>query len=101
MSTVPLTPLQAPLWPVCMSRYYGQLEKTDNNITSEKIEERERLMKMKTGIKKEEMERANRILEKYLEWNSDMCKMSDNMYAMAARRDYITPEMSKGKENKD
>ena len=63
-------------------RFMDNLKKL-TTTTSEKIEERERLMKVKTGIKKEKMERANKILEKYLDGNSDMCKVIDAVYAMA------------------
>lgn len=51
--------------------------------TKEKIEERKRLLKIKVKVKKEELERANNIIDKYLEGNNDICKVIDAVYAMA------------------
>ena len=40
-------------------------------------------MKIKRRIRKDDLERANKILENYLEGNGDMCKVIDALYAMA------------------
>ena len=40
-------------------------------------------MKIKRWIQKVDLERANIILEKDLEGNSDICKVIDAVYAMA------------------
>ena len=40
-------------------------------------------MKIKRRIPKDDLERANKILEKYLEGNGDMCKLIDAVYVMA------------------
>ena len=48
----------------------------------ENMEERERLAKLKKGVPKAEIERANRILEKKLENTEDICKVVDAVYAM-------------------
>lgn len=41
------------------------------------------MMKIKRRIQKVDLDRANKILEKDLERNSDMCKVIDAVYAMA------------------
>ena len=51
--------------------------------TSEDIGEREKLMKIKRRVPKDDLERATKIPENYLEGNGDMCKVMDAIYAMA------------------
>lgn len=63
-------------------KFKETLEKV-TTTTSEEIEEKERLMKIKRPIEKDDLERGNKILEKYLEGKSDMCKVIDAVYAMA------------------
>ena len=40
-------------------------------------------MKIKRRLQKDDLGRANKMLEKYLEENSDICKVIDAVYAMA------------------
>ena len=39
-------------------------------------------MKLKKGIPKDEIDRANKISEKHLNNNGDICKVTDAAYAM-------------------
>ena len=50
--------------------------------TNERLEKREPLIKLKRGVGKEEIERANKILEKHLQNVNDICKVVDAVYAM-------------------
>ena len=50
--------------------------------TKENIEGRERLMKLKKAVAKAEIARANKILEKHLGNNSNICTVIDAVYAM-------------------
>ena len=50
--------------------------------TKESIVERDRLMKLKKGVAKAEIDRANKILKKHLINTEDMCKVVDAVYAM-------------------
>ena len=50
--------------------------------TNRHIEERERLMKLKTKTTKVEFDNANKILENYLGETDDICKVIDAVYAM-------------------
>ena len=52
------------------------------STTKENMEERERLAKLKKGVPKAEIERANRIFEKKPENTEDICKVVDAVYAM-------------------
>ena len=52
------------------------------STTKENMEERERLAKLKKGVPKAEIERANRTLEKKLENTEDICKVVDAVCAM-------------------
>ena len=65
-----------------------KFEETLEELTitnSEEIDERERSMKINRRIQKDDLERGNKILEKYLEGNSDMCRVTDAVYAMARK----------------
>ena len=64
--------------------------------TKENIEQRERLMKLKKGVSKVELDRANKILEKHLYNTDDICKVVDAFYAMGR-----TIEERKGLKRKD
>ena len=64
--------------------------------TKENIEKRERLMKLKKGVSKVELDRADKILEKHLDNTDDICKVVDAVYAMGR-----TIEERKGLERKD
>ena len=50
--------------------------------TKENIEGRERLMKLKKGVAKAEIDRANKILEKHLGNTNNICTVIDAVYAM-------------------
>ena len=50
--------------------------------TKENTEGRERLMKLKKGVTKAEIARANKILEKHLDNTSNICTVTDVVYAM-------------------
>ena len=39
-------------------------------------------MKLKKGVSKVELDRANKILEKHLDNTDDICKVVDAVYAM-------------------
>ena len=70
--------------------------------TMEQIEERGDLVKLKEKIKKEELERANKILKLHLEGNNDICKLIDAVYAMVKtieERMGITGGRKKKREN--
>ena len=47
------------------------------------MEKRERLIKLKKGVSKSEINRANRIFQQYLNNNLQICKVVDAVYAMA------------------
>ena len=64
--------------------------------TKENIEQRERLMKLKKGVSKVELDRANKISEKHLDNTDDICKVVDAVYAMGR-----TIEERKGLKRKD
>ena len=64
--------------------------------TKENIEQRERLRKLKKGVSKVELDRANKILEKHLDNTDDICKVVDAVYAMGR-----TTEERKGLKRKD
>ena len=53
-------------------------------------------MKLKMGVSKVEFDRANKILEKHLDNNDDICKVVDAVYAMGR-----TIEERKGLKWKD
>ena len=57
-------------------------------------------MKIKRRIPKDDLERANKILEKYLEGNSDMCKLIDVVYVMARTIEERLGMKRKGKKKK-
>ena len=50
--------------------------------TKENIEGRERLMKLKKGVAKAEISRANKILKKHLGNTNNICIVIDAVYAM-------------------
>ena len=50
--------------------------------TKENIEGRERLMKLKKGVAKAEIARANKILEKHIGNTNNICTVMDAVYAM-------------------
>ena len=50
--------------------------------TKENIEGRERLMKLKKGVAKAEIARANKILEKHPDNTSNICTVTDVVYTM-------------------
>ena len=50
--------------------------------TKENIKGRERLMKLKKGVAKAEVGRANKILEKHLGNTNNICTIIDAVYAM-------------------
>ena len=50
--------------------------------TKENIEGRERLMKLKKGVAKAEIDRANKILEKHLGNTNNICTVISAVYAM-------------------
>ena len=62
-------------------RFEGILNSLKSTM-KENMEERKRLVKLKKGVQKAEIERANRILEKKLESTEDICKVVDAAYAL-------------------
>ena len=50
--------------------------------TKENIEGRERLIKLKKGVVKAEIARANKILEKHIGNTNNICTVMDAVYAM-------------------
>ena len=64
--------------------------------TKENIEQRERLLKIKRGISKAEMDRTNKILDKHLDNIDSICKVVDEVYAMGR-----TIEERKGLKRKE
>ena len=50
--------------------------------TKENIEQREQMLKIKRGISKAEIDRANKILDKHLYNIDNICKVVDAVYAM-------------------
>ena len=71
--------------------------------TKENIEQRERLLKIKRGISKAEIDRANKILDKHLDNIDNICKVVDAVYAMGRtteeRKGLKRKEKRKGKKN--
>ena len=71
--------------------------------TKENIAERERLLKIKKGVSKAEIYRANKILEKHLDNIDDICKVVDAVYAMGRtieeRKGLKRKEKRKNKKN--
>ena len=61
---------------------FEEILNTLKSTTKDNIEERERLLKLKKGVSKAEIERANKVLEKKLENTDDICKVVDAVYAM-------------------
>ena len=51
--------------------------------TKENIADRERLVKLNKGVSKNEVDIANKVLERHLNNNDDICKAVDAVYAMA------------------
>ena len=71
--------------------------------TKENIEQRERLLKIKRGISKSEIDRANKILDKHLDNIDNICKVVDAVYAIGRmieeRKGLKRKEKRKGKKN--
>ena len=65
-------------------------------ITNEGIDQRERLMKIRKGVSKTELDKANKILKEYLDDTNDICKVVDAVYAMGR-----TIEERKGLKRKE
>ena len=55
---------------------------TQKASTKENIEGRGRLMKLKKGVAKTGISRANKILEKHLDKTNNSCTVIDSVYAM-------------------
>ena len=55
--------------------------------TSENIERRKRLMKLKEGVAKAEIGRGNKILEKHLDNTNKICTVIVAVYAMGQKID--------------
>ena len=65
---------------------FEEILQTLKASTKENIEGRERLMKLKKGVAKAEIDRANRILEKHLGNTKNICAVIDAVYAMGQLR---------------
>ena len=82
---------------------FEEILQTLKASTKENIEGRERLMKLKKGVAKAEIDRANKILEKHLGNTNNICTVIDAVYAMgqtiAERKGVKRNE--KRKENKN
>ena len=48
----------------------------------ENVGKRERLMKLEKGVPKDQIDRANKILQKHLNNSDNICKVIDAVYAM-------------------
>ena len=64
---------------------FEEILETLKASTKENIEGRERLMKLKKGVAKAEIDRANKILEKQLGKSNNICTVTDVVYAMGQK----------------
>ena len=82
---------------------FEEIFNTLTSTTNENIEQRERLLKIKKGISKDEVDRANKILKKHLDNIDDAFKILDAVYAMGRmieeRKGLKRKEKTKDKKN--
>ena len=65
-----------------MRLMFEEIQHTLKPSIKENIKGRERLMKLKKGVAKAEVGRANKILEKHLGNTNNICTIIDAVYAM-------------------